>query len=36
MRKRICIISFSPLEREDQLGWRLFYSPMIRYILERD
>lgn len=26
---------FSPLEREDHLGWRLFYSPMIRYILKR-
>ena len=26
---------FSPLEREDHLGWRLFYSPMIRYILQR-
>lgn len=26
---------FSPLEREDHLGWRLFYSPMIRYLLKK-
>lgn len=26
---------FSPLEREDHLGWRWFYSPMIRYLLNR-
>ncbi len=26
---------YSPLEREDHLGWRLFYGPMITYILKR-
>lgn len=26
---------FSPLEQEHDPGWRLFYSPMIRYLLQR-
>ncbi len=26
---------YSPLEREDHLGWRFFYGPMITYMLKR-